>query len=202
MALTDEARRDIMQTYIKIISHVADREYQNRIWIRAVGPDCEDYDEFINYFFSESESIIKGYKNFGITDAQCLLLAKFIKEIENFDRSDRDRLPEQFLRSAAWKKIMGIANDILKAFGKELPVVAEDKEEVLKRFIANIAHATDEEYQEKFWIQKLEPKRDNFYTFVTQFYYDSDHILENYRDFGLTDEQHRLLIKFSKELAL
>jgi hypothetical protein len=56
--LTDEARRNIINQHLKNIHHISDKEYQKRVWIRGEGPECDDFDETVNYFFGEMDSIL------------------------------------------------------------------------------------------------------------------------------------------------
>ena len=117
MNLNNMARKQIIKTFITTISNVASEEYRDRVWIEGKGPECDDYDEFINYFLDESEAILKRYKEFGITEDQYNLLKKFEKEIRDFhDLPNKSYFPVVFLKSFEWKKIMEIAKEVLKTF--------------------------------------------------------------------------------------
>ncbi|NGX47398.1 MAG: hypothetical protein K1000chlam3_00771 [Chlamydiae bacterium] len=106
-----------METFIRTIVHVSDEEYQDRVWIEGRGPECDDFGEFVNYFLDESEAILEKYKDFAISDAQYPLLKKFEDEVRIFAiEMDRSYLPQVFLKSSEWKKIMEMAKEILKAF--------------------------------------------------------------------------------------
>jgi len=110
----DIDRKQIMETFIRIIAHASDEEYQRRVWIEGRGPECDDFDEFCNYFFLEGEDILKNYKDFGITDNQYNLLIKFHEELKSF--SDENDWPQKFIASPEWKKIMEMAKEVLEAF--------------------------------------------------------------------------------------
>lgn len=110
----DVDRKTIMETFIRCIAHVSDPEYQQRVWTEGRGPECDDFDEFVNYFFLEGEDILSNYKDFGITDIQYHLLIKFRDEVDVF--SHKDYHPKKFLTNPKWKKIMEMAKEILKAF--------------------------------------------------------------------------------------
>ncbi len=44
MKLTDEEKREILDFVIEIVSSIADKKYQKRIWIRGEGPEVDDFD--------------------------------------------------------------------------------------------------------------------------------------------------------------
>lgn len=191
--MNESDRSCIVDGLIKRISNAADREYQNRVWIKGAGPECDDYDDFINEFLHISEVVLDDYKNFYINENQCELLANFRRAVDDFSFSEDDIWPQRFLRSLGWKRIMELAKEVLKGFGKEPPVLIRDKEKIMENFLKNIAHAADEEYQERVWVKEIGSERGNFYEFLNEFYYEGDDILENYKDFGVTDRQRNLL---------
>jgi hypothetical protein len=107
-------RQYILNEFLNNIAGISDKEYQKRIWIRAEGPECNDFDETACHFFQEGDGILEHYKDFGITDAQYQLLMKFRAAFRGF--SDENDFPEEFIESPEWKKIMDMAKEILEAF--------------------------------------------------------------------------------------
>jgi hypothetical protein len=107
-------RKQIMETFIRTIDHVSDAEYQKRIWIEGRGPECDNFDEFVTYFFDESTAILESYKDFGITEEQYQLLKKFQENLEVF--CDENDYPEKFIDTSEWTKITEMAKEVLKAF--------------------------------------------------------------------------------------
>lgn len=114
MELTDEDRKYILNEFLRLISHVANEEYQRRIWIRAEGPECDDFDETVCHFFDDGDPILKKYKDYGITENQYQLLMKFRDAFNKF--SDEHDLPQEFISSPEWKRITEMAKEILQAF--------------------------------------------------------------------------------------
>lgn len=57
--LKNEDRKYILNEHLRNISHISDKEYQKRVWIRGQGPECDDFDETVNYFFGEMDSILE-----------------------------------------------------------------------------------------------------------------------------------------------
>ena len=45
--LTEEDKKYILNEFLINISHISNKEYQRRIWIKGEGPECGDFDEAI-----------------------------------------------------------------------------------------------------------------------------------------------------------
>ena len=45
MDLTEEDKNYILHQHIRLISCISDKEYQIRVWIKGIGPECHDFDE-------------------------------------------------------------------------------------------------------------------------------------------------------------
>jgi len=112
--LTDENKRSIINGFLRNMLGIADKEYQNRIWIKGEGPECDDFDETVCDFFGDSDSIIKNYKDFGITEHQHLLLKKFHTSFKRF--CHENNYPEEFIDTPEWNNIINMAQEVLIAF--------------------------------------------------------------------------------------
>ena len=112
--LADENRKYILSEFLRNISHISDKEYQKRVWIRGEGPECDDFDETVCHFFDDGDPILKNYKDYGINDSQYHLLVKFRNEFEVF--SDDYDWPQNFIETPEWGKIMEMAKKVLEAF--------------------------------------------------------------------------------------
>lgn len=108
-------RKQIMETFIRILDHISDKEYQKRVWIRGEGPEVDDFDETVCHFSQEGDGIIEKYKEFGLTEYQYQTLNKFRKQFKLF--YDKNDLPEEFIDTPEWAKIMESAKHVLKVFG-------------------------------------------------------------------------------------
>jgi len=112
--LSNEQKKHTLYDYIRLISHIQDKDYQKRIWIRGEGPECQAFDDAVNDFFDIGDPILKEYKDFEITENQYQLLKKFRERFEMF--SDENDFPEEFIDTPEWARIMDMAKDVLKAF--------------------------------------------------------------------------------------
>ncbi len=103
-----------METFIRIMDHISDKEYQKRVWIRGEGPEVDDFDETVCHFSQEGDGIIEKHKDFGLTEHQCQVLEKFREQFKSF--SDENDFPEEFIDTPEWGKIMDMAKTVLKVF--------------------------------------------------------------------------------------
>ena len=104
-------RKQIMETFIRMIDHISNKEYQKRAWING---EEADFDEAVCLFFGDCGPILENYQDFGITEFQYQLLKKLSDEFRIF--ADNNDLPEKFIDTLEWKQIMSLAKDVLKAF--------------------------------------------------------------------------------------
>lgn len=104
-------RKQIMETFIRMIGHLSNKEYQKRAWIKG---EEADFDEFVCIFFGDGDPILENYKDFGLTEAQYKLLKKFRDKFRVF--ADTTDLPEEFIDTPEWGKIMEMAKETLRAF--------------------------------------------------------------------------------------
>jgi len=110
----DIDRKQIMAAFLRTLGHIADIKYQERIWICGEGPEVDDFDETVNFFFDLGDPILKDYKSYGMSEDQYKLLAKFREAFETF--ADAHYHPLEFITSPEWKTIMAMAKEVLKAF--------------------------------------------------------------------------------------
>ncbi len=118
MKLTNEIKKQILKEFIKIFARIADKDYQKRVWIKAEGLECDDFDETSNQLLEAGDAILSDYKEFNISDYQYHLLTKFWKEFTEFSNGPRriKYFPEDFVDTPEWEKITEMAKEILKAF--------------------------------------------------------------------------------------
>ena len=107
-------RKEVVKGFLQNLYRISNKEYQKRIWIEGAGPECHDFDEAVIDFFGDGDPILKNYKDYGLSHTQHQLLKKFRDEFNDF--ADRNDLPEEFIDSPEWAKIMDLAKDVLKAF--------------------------------------------------------------------------------------
>ena len=112
--MTQEQKRFIVEEVLGDIAHIADQEYQERVWIRGEGPECEDFGEAVCSFFDMGDPVLDDYKNFGVTDSQYLLLKNFRDEFRSFCRGHYH--PREFINDPEWKRIIDMAKEVVAKF--------------------------------------------------------------------------------------
>lgn len=74
-----------------------------------------------------------------------------------------------------------------------------DRKQILASCLEIIAGISDKEYQKRVWIRGEGLEVDDFDETVCNFFQDGNGIIQNYKDFGITDKQYYLLVKFRDE---
>lgn len=116
MALTEEDKKYILNEFLRNISHISDKEYQKRVWIQGKGPEVDDFDETCCHFFDDGDPILKKHTEYNIKKNQYHLLMKLRNSFSSFVDGPRPYLPEEFIDTPEWEKIMELAGEVLKAF--------------------------------------------------------------------------------------
>ena len=114
--LTSEDKKYILSEFLRKISHLSDEGYQRRVWVQGKGPEVNDFDEAVCHFFDDGDPILKNHKDYGMTNNQYHLLIKFRDIFDAFVDGPRPYLPQDFIDTPEWSRIMNMAEEVLKAF--------------------------------------------------------------------------------------
>jgi len=107
-------KNQLLSSFLETIEGIASKEYQKRVWIEGIGPECDDFEETVNWFFDDGRLILKNINDYGFTNNQYLILKIFFDEFEAF--SDEHYLAQEFIDTPEWTKITERAKEVLKAF--------------------------------------------------------------------------------------
>jgi hypothetical protein len=107
-------RMQVLKEFLQNLYRISSKEYQERIWIKGIGPECHDFDEAVNDFFGDGDPILENYQAYGLSRSQYQILKNFHDEFRIF--ADANDIPEEFINSPEWAKIMNMAKEVLKAF--------------------------------------------------------------------------------------
>lgn len=115
--------KQILESFLENIRHLADKKYQERIWLRAEGPQSDDIDDTIVDFFDDGDFIFREYKKFGISNAQIEKLNKLKEKIDNFKNKYNVYHPskstEELIKKPEWEEIRKLSKEVLIAFNFE-----------------------------------------------------------------------------------
>ncbi|MCI5052295.1 MAG: hypothetical protein MRY21_04040 [Simkaniaceae bacterium] len=69
----------------------------------------------------------------------------------------------------------------------------------MESFLETVARISSKDYQLRVWINCEGPEVDDFSETVNHFFQEGDGILDRYHDYGLTEEQYKILENFRNE---
>jgi hypothetical protein len=75
--------KQILEAFLGNLACLADKSYQERVWVRAEGPECDDIDDTVCDFFDD-DFVIKKYKDYSITEDQIKSLIKLHENLRVF----------------------------------------------------------------------------------------------------------------------
>lgn len=110
-----EVEDKILDNIIDELSIIADLDYQHRVWVQGIGPECHFYDDVICNFFGPANDIISDYKRYKITEKQYNYLRFFYGVFENFTDSHLGE-PFEFIETPEWQHVVDEAKKLLTAF--------------------------------------------------------------------------------------
>lgn len=113
-------RERLLNNFLENIAGISDKQYQERVWVRAEGPECDDIDDSVGYFFDDGDPILEKYKEYGINDNQYEILMKLSKKLWDFSRAYGVHYPykstEKLISMPEWQEIRELAKEVLQAF--------------------------------------------------------------------------------------
>ena len=112
----ENTKNQVVRSFVRIIDHIADKEYQKRAWIQGEPPGT-DYDETINLYSEIGDPLLENHKNFGITEDQYQVMKKFREKFEAF--WEENHWPPDFIDTPEWDEIVSMAKEVLAAFNYE-----------------------------------------------------------------------------------
>jgi hypothetical protein len=71
-----------------------------------------------------------------------------------------------------------------------------DRKQILISVLETIECVSNKNYQKRVWIRGEGPEVDDFDETCCNFFGDGDPLLENYKEFGITENQYQILKKF------
>ena len=117
-----ENKKQILDSFIQNIDCLSDENYQERVWVRAEGPECDDIDDAVCDFFDDGNPILEKYKEYGITENQYKLLMKLYSKLrvftDTFGVYSSAKSTEQLIKLPKWREIMEISKKVIKIFNK------------------------------------------------------------------------------------
>jgi len=118
------AKQQRLYSFIENISGISDKIYQERVWVRDEGPECDDIDDAVCDFFDDGDPILEKYEDFGITEIQHNLLLvlreKLDKFVDTYGIFSPEKPIEILIQLPEWQQIRDVAKKVLQAFNHDL----------------------------------------------------------------------------------
>ena len=113
-------REQILEEFLKNIVRLSDEQYQERVWVKAEGPECNDIDDAVCDFFDDGDPILEKYKDFGITDVQYETLMKLHRKLKKFTFTYGVYYPYKstgkLIKMPEWQEIRELSKEVLQTF--------------------------------------------------------------------------------------
>ena len=110
---------NILNELLGVIYNISDVEYQERVWVKGLGPECSSFEETMCNFFDDynAEEIVGNYKDYGVAQKQFKILLKFYNMLRYYsDKTSEIVNNQEVLSDPEWHKIQKMAKKVLKSF--------------------------------------------------------------------------------------
>jgi len=99
------------------IQAIADRNYQERVWVKGLGEECDSFDETINEFCFYMERINADYIKCGLNKEEYLLLKHLESSVDEYCNTLPEiGIDEEIIKDPKWHAVSKLAKDVVKEF--------------------------------------------------------------------------------------
>lgn len=116
--MIEEGKKSWSMNTLSAVYAVSDKEYQKRVWIKGIGPECDSFDETSECILGDAWDILQEHHLFGMTEHQYRVFKKFQDEYKVF--CDLPNLiyciPERFIDTPEWTRVTELANEVIRSF--------------------------------------------------------------------------------------
>lgn len=103
-----------LSDFLKNLSNVIPKK---NVWVLGEDTKYQELEETIRNFFVLGQPIFEDYKKCGISDSQYSLINQLRVELDAFSIGiEKGNFPSEFIDTPEWKKIVDMAEEVLKAF--------------------------------------------------------------------------------------
>ena len=105
---------------LRVVNRIADRDYQERVWLNAAGTEVDSWEETICQFFDDYQAdllLAEGNEALAITPLQYAKLVSFKEALDRYARRFPDVISNRVvLEDPEWTKIIEMAKEVRQVF--------------------------------------------------------------------------------------
>lgn len=102
-----------------VIREFSSKEYQDRVWVKGLGPEVSSYEEAMCKLFDDlgfSRLIDVEWRQVGLNESQIAELKKFREKLLNFDKDVPEiPRPKDIIERSSWNQICECASKALES---------------------------------------------------------------------------------------
>ncbi len=191
-----------LEEIISCLKEIASAEFQEKGWVkgeihdycRFAGTICCLYEDFHFEYFIEQYA-----EKFGLSAQQIRKLDQLRNALNAYiDKHGCYEEPNLIVKDPEWIKIRMLAKECIEALGiqKYLDPSKKIPKEALLHLISNFEST---KLQERIWIKERNPGKNPFREWMEKFFnsyaYKTQEIITHFRDYEITEEQQRYLVR-------
>lgn len=187
------------------LKQIASAEFQEKGWVKN---EIHDYCTFVETMcglFDDSnfeEFIDERAREFGLSDLQISKLDRIRNALNDYDAKHGSyEDPNIIVNDPEWHGIREMAKDALSSLGI-VKYLDPSKSIFRNMLLYRIDDIRDRHTQKRVWLVERRPSSSPFRELMEQFFKvaKAQEVIDNYKDYEITDEQHVLLTRLYKAL--
>lgn len=106
----------LLSLLLEAIEEISNSEFQDRVWVQGIGPECSSFDEAICGFFDDAQAgyILEYPDKFGLTTEQANVLREFFIVLSSFsDKTPENTPAAEIVKDPRWQTIKEKAEQAL-----------------------------------------------------------------------------------------
>ena len=111
---------EVLSSFLHIVDIFSDKAFQERVWIKAEGPECHDMDDAYDDFFPFVDEILDQHKKYGVLSNQRRLILELRNKLREFDDKCYYVKPykteEELINLPMWQEVRDLAKKVCKNF--------------------------------------------------------------------------------------
>jgi len=103
--MNETIKKGIKEEIKYLVWIFSDKEFQERVWARGEGPECDSFGESV-CDTDLIDNVVEKYQDYDITKEQKNLLKELVQKIENYDEPETDA---ELVKDPKWHEVREFA---------------------------------------------------------------------------------------------